>query len=200
MMLPRHPITGLCKTADVMAEQEITRDQIEKLTNDAEYLVDEAEALKYVIESVPYDEPPPEGASILNMLKLIDHAQVSYYRPIIEKVFAENRVQKLAWFEHYEETFDPVPKGEGDIQKILNKIVKHRAALLNSLKNISIIDWERVLKDVDGNEKYLIEFANEMIVNERKLLKDIADLVLIYQNEKQHQREINRKASHRNQS
>jgi hypothetical protein len=34
-----------------------------------------------------------------------------------------------------------------------------------------------------------------MVRDERKILKEIADLVLIYQNERQHQREINKKAS-----
>jgi hypothetical protein len=182
----------------MMSDQEITRDQIEKLTDDAEYLADEAEALKYVIDSVPYDESPPNGLSILNMLKLIDHAQARYYRPVIEQVFSENRIQKLSHFEHFSESFEEISEGEGDIQKILSKIIKHRAALLNLFRSISIIDWERILKDNHNEEIRLIDFANEMVTEERKLLKEIADLVLIYQNEKQHQREINKKASQRN--
>lgn len=184
----------------MMSDQEITHDKVDKLTEDAEYLVDEAEALKYVIDSVPFEEKPPGGFSILNMLKLIDHAQLQYYRPVIEKVLTENRIQKLSQYEHYDDTFDEVPKGEGNVQKTLSKIIKHRAALLNLLKRITLIDWERELKDEQGKEILLIEFVEEMIMKEREKLKNIAELVMIYQNEKQHQREINKKASQRNQS
>ena len=183
-----------------MPDQEITHDKVDKLAEDAEYLVDEAEALKYVIDSVPFEEKPPGGLSILNLLKLIDHAQHQYYRPVIEKVLTENRVQKLSHYEHFDDTFDEVPKGEGNVQKTLNKIIKHRAALLNLLKGIPLIDWERELKDDKGKEILLIEFVGEMILKERGMLKNIAELIMIYQNEKQHQREINRKASQRNQS
>lgn len=179
-----------------MTDQEITQEQFNELISDAEYLLDEAEALKYVIDSVPYDETPPDGLSIYNMLKLIDHAQVNYYRPITERVFAENRIIRLSDFEHYKDTFEEVTdKDEMDIQKTLSKIIKHRAALINVFKRISLIDWERELKGEKGEELILFDIANKMVRDERKILKEIADLVLIYQNERQHQREVNKKAS-----
>lgn len=184
-----------------MTDQEITQEQFNELISDAEYLLDEAEALKYVIDSVPYDETPPDGMSIYNMLKLIDHAQVSYYRPITERVFAENRIIKLSDFEHYKDTFEEeTDKGEMNIQKTLSKIVKHRAAVINVFKGISLIDWERKLKGERGESLILFDLANKMVRDERKILKEIADLVLIYQNERQHQREIDKKASQRKSS
>lgn len=179
-----------------MTDQEITQEQFNELISDAEYLQDEAEALQYVIDAVPYDETPPDGMSIYNMLKLIDHAQVNYYRPITERVFAENRLIKLSDFEHYKETFEEeTDKDEMNIQKTLSKIVKHRAAVINVFKRISLIDWERELKGEKGESLILFDLAQKMIRDERKILKEIADLVLIYQNERQHQREINKKAS-----
>jgi hypothetical protein len=179
-----------------MTDQEITQEQFNELISDAEYLLDEAEALKYVIDSVPYDESPPDGMSIYNMLKLIDHAQVNYYRPITERVFAENRMIRLSDFEHYKDTFEEVTdKDEMDIQKTLSKIIKHRAAVINVFKRISLIDWERELKGERGEPLILFDLASKMVRDERNILKEIADLVLIYQNERQHQREINKKAS-----
>lgn len=179
-----------------MTDQEITQEQLNELISDAEYLLDEAEALKYVIDAVPYSETPPEGMSIYNMLKLIDHAQVNYYRPITEKVFSENRLVRLSDFEHYKDTFEEVgDEDEINIQKTLSKIIKHRAALINVFKSISLIDWERELKGERGESLILFDLAAKMIRDERKMLKEIADLVLIYQNERQHQREIEKKAS-----
>lgn len=179
-----------------MADHEITQEQFNELLSDTEYLLDEAEALKYVIDSVPYDETPPDGMSIYNMLKLIDHAQVDYYRPVTERVFAENRLIKLSNFEHYKDTFEEVTeKDKINIQKTLSKIIKHRAAIINVFKKISLIDWERELRGERGEALILFDLANKMVRDERKILKEIADLVLIYQNERQHQREINKKAS-----
>lgn len=179
-----------------MTNQEITQEQFNELISDAEYLLDEAEALKYVIDSVPYDETPPNGMSIYNMLKLIDHAQVNYYRPITERVFSENRMIKLSDFEHYKDTFEEVTdEDEINIQKTLSKIIKHRAAVINVFKRIPLIDWERNLKGDRGESLILFDLANKMVRDERSILKEIADLVLIYQNERQHQREINKKAS-----
>lgn len=184
-----------------MIKQTLSREVLSSLIDDVSYLQDEAEALKYLIDNVPYDENPPEGYSILNMLRLIDHAQHHYFRPIIEKVLSENRIQKLNDFEHYRDTFTTEETEEPyDIQRVLNKIVKHRAALLNILTKIALIDWEKLLRDRSGKEISLFDFTNMMIKEERAMLKKIADLVLIYQNEKQHQKEINKRATQRNQN
>ena len=135
------------------------------------------------------------------MLKLVGHAQKNYYRPLIEKVFAENRPISLANYDHYKETFQETEdEDDFNVQKLLSKIVKHRAALINLFKKLSLIDWERELRGERGEKLLLIDFAKRMIREERRLLKDIADLVLIYQNEQQHQREIERKASQRKSS
>lgn len=180
-----------------MTDQQVTQEQYEQLIDDASYLQDEAEALKYIIDEVPYSENPPEGMSVYEMLKLIDHAQTDYYRPIIEKVFSENRIVDLSDYISFEETFETPEKEQIDIQKALSKIIKHRAGLISIFRKIPLIDWEREVKDENGRRITLFSFANKMIRTERKILKDIADLVLIYQNEKQAQREINSKVEQR---
>jgi len=183
----------------MMTDQEVTQEQYEKLLDDVSYLGDEAEALQYVIDRVPHSEDPPNGLSIYWTLKLIDHAQVNYYRPIIEQIFAENRLLDLSDFEEYNDTFEQDQDDkEKDIQKVLRKIIKHRAALLNVVKKIPLIDWERGVKNQSGRIITLYDFVQEMIREERKHLKEIADLILVYQNEKMMQKEINAKAEKRN--
>jgi len=180
-----------------MTDLNISQKQIDNLIDDAEYLLDEAEALKYVIDSVPFDETPTDGMSIINMLRLINHAQTEYYRPIIEQVFSENRIVRLSDYEKFSSTFEIPDEDEPNVQKVLSRIIKYRAALLTIINKIPLIDWERSLKNENGQEITLLQFAQTMIKKEREILKNIADLVLIYQNERAHQREINKKASER---
>jgi hypothetical protein len=182
--------------ADIMStDQEVTQEKYEQLLDDAKYLQDEAEALMYIIDQVPYTEVPTDGMSIIQMLALIDHAQKNYYRPIIEKSFSSSRSLQLNKFESYDETFE-FSDDEKDVQKILKKISKHRAAVLNLFDKIPLIDWEREIKS--GYQSLtLFEFANKMVRDERRILKEIADLVLIYQNNKQANRQVDAKAKQR---
>lgn len=177
------------------SDQEITQEQYNELLDDAKYLQDEAEALMYIIDQVPYTEEPADGMSIIQMLALIDHAQINYYRPLIEKSFSNPRSLQLNNFESYDETFE-FPDDEKDVQKILKKISKHRAAILNLFGKIPLIDWEKEIKS--GHQSItLFDFANKMVQDERKVLKEIADLVLIYQNNKQANRQVDAQARQR---
>ncbi|MGD8427521.1 MAG: hypothetical protein PVH63_07805, partial [Balneolaceae bacterium] len=119
----------------MMADREITQEELDNLVDDASYLQDEAEAMQYVIDNVPYNERPPEGRSIAEMLLLIDHAQLSYYRPIMEETIENPRPTHLEDYTHYRESFDPDEEKMKDIQKVLRKIAKHRAGVVNAIKN-----------------------------------------------------------------
>lgn len=179
------------------ASHEVHQEQIDQLTDDAAYLQDEAEALTYLISQVPYDTDPPDGLSIYSMLRLIDHAQKNYVRPVIEKVFSENRTLILTEERHFRNTFEKDESEEKDVQRVLRKIIKHRAALISMIKKIPLIDWERTLEDELGKKISLYTFTREMIAEERRILKEIADLVLIHQNEKLSQREIDARVEQR---
>lgn len=179
-----------------MADQEISQEQLDTLVEDASYLQDEAEAMQYVIDNVPYDKSPPEGRSIAEMLLLIDHAQLSYYRPILEKAIDDPRPTHLDNFTHFRENFEADEEKMKDIQKILRKIAKHRAGLVNVIKNIPLIDWETIVYK-DSQQILLFDFIQEMIRFERGMLKDIADQVRVYNQEKQTRREIEQKRSQR---
>ncbi|CAN5367875.1 hypothetical protein BH23BAC3_BH23BAC3_12320 [soil metagenome] len=180
----------------MLTDQEVTQKQYNTLVEDAQYLADESEALKYIIDEVPYSEVPSGGMSIIQKLALIDHAQNKYYRPLIEKIFTSNRIIHLKNFDHFTETFE-VPDDDKDVQKVLNKIIKHRAGIINLFKKIPLIDWERAVKNKNDKTISLYKFAEGMIKDEREQLKEIADLVLIYQNNKQANRQVNAKARQR---
>lgn len=179
-----------------MADREISQEELDNLVDDASYLQDEAEAMQYVIENVPYTKSPPEGRSIAEMLMLIDHAQLSYYRPILEAAVESSRPTHLDNFTHFRESFELDEDKMKDIQKMLRKIAKHRAGLVNVIKNTPLIDWETVIY---RNEQQILlyDFMNEMIRFERGVLKDIADQVRVYNQEKQTQREIKQRRSQR---
>jgi hypothetical protein len=179
-----------------MAEQEISQEQLDALVEDASYLQDEAEAMLYVIDNVPYTKSPPEGRSIAEMLLLIDHAQLSYYRPILEKAIDDPRPTHLENFTHFRESFEADEDKMEDVQKTLRKIAKHRAGLVNVIESISLIDWETVVYR-DGQQLLLFDFMQEMIRFERGMLKDIADQVRVYNQQKQTKREIEQKRSQR---
>ncbi len=185
-----------------MTNQAISHKEVSALCDDISYLQDEAEALKYLIDRVPYDEEPPDGYSIIDLLKLIDYSQHHYYRPVTEKVLSDKRLVKLNEFEEPESGFKEYnsdsENGSSDIQRVLSKIVKHRAAFLNIVDKISLFEWEKTILNKNNKEVTLFEFISEMIRKERGRLKKVADLVLIYQNEKEHQREIEKRSSHRN--
>lgn len=172
-----------------MANVEVTQEQVDRLIEDVTYLQDEAEALKYVIDEVPYTKKPPEGRSIAETLLLIDHAQMSYYRPILEESQENPRPTQISRFQHFEDSFELDDDKAEDIQRVLNKIIKHRAGLVNVVKNISLIDWETIVYK-DDQELLLYEFVQGMIRFERSKLKDIADLVMVFNQEKQAHRQI----------
>lgn len=179
-----------------MTDREITQEQLDELVEDAAYLQDEAEALKYVIESVPYTKTPPDGKSIAEMLLLIDHAQLSYYRPILEEAFKNPRPTRLEDYEHFRDTFEVDEEKLKDIQKLLSKIAKHRAGVVNVIKNIPLIDWEIAIYN-DNKELSLYDFIQQMIRFDRSMLKQIADLVMVFEQEKQTRREIEQKQASR---
>lgn len=179
-----------------MADREISQEELDQLVDDASYLQDEAEAMQYVIDNVPYTKEPPEGRSIAELLLLIDHAQLSYYRPILEDAVESSRPTHLDNYVHFEEDFEPDEEKAKDIQKTLRKIAKHRAGLVNAIKNIPLIDWETVVYR-DGQQILLFDFIQQMIRFERGILKDIAEQVRIYNQEKQTKREIEERRSKR---
>lgn len=174
------------------------QNEIDDLLDDVSYLQDEAEALTYVIEEVPYDETTPDGDSIAGYLLQIIYSQSDYYRPVIEAVYQENRLIRLTDFAH---DFDKYAADQEEdtkqIQKIIRRISKQRASLISFISKFTKPDWMKAVRDEKGRDISLLTFTRRMVTQERALLKKIADLILIYQKEREQQRDIERKASSR---
>lgn len=171
-----------------MEEREVTQKQVEQLIGDASYLQKEAEALKYVIEDVPYGAEPSDGRSIAEILSLMDHAQYSYYHPIINEIINNKRPVHLNDFEDYKDTFS-FQKEKNNIQRILDTLANHRASLVNDLNDISIITWNRASYG-DDREILLADIVRQMNRDDQIHLKKITNLIKAYYQEKNTQREI----------
>lgn len=180
-----------------MPEKPINREVIDKLIEDAAYLQDESEALGYVIDSVAYDEKPPEGLSILEKLMLIDSLQQSFFRPGFDQVLSSSRPVRITNIDQFIADFNISDTDDREIQKILSRLSKHRAAVINIFSKYSLNDWEKDIS-VQGEEvDSALGFANLMVRKERTLLKEIADMILALEHEKSFQREINVKQQDR---
>lgn len=199
MMLQKRLQPGRNTPLHIMPK-EVTQEQFEEVLEDATYLQDEAEALRYVIDTVPYSEAPPEDVSILDKLLLLDHVQVNYYRPVFEQAQKNTgRNVKARNFRQFCDEFIPEDDKAGDIQKVLSKLAKHRAALINIFSQIPLIDWDQIIFK-DNNKITLYDFALDMIRKDRTFLKEIADMVMVFQKDRQNMREIQSKSSERGQS
>lgn len=163
-----------------MPRNEVSQEQVDSLIHDIGFLQDESEALKYIIDSVPYGEKTESGPSIAERLLYLDHAQHEYYRIVIEDATKSPRPINLNAYSTPEDSFVLDEEKVGDVQKILYKIAKHRAGLLNLVKKIAIIDWERKISN-SHHSSNLFEFVSSMVHKEKKVLKEIADLIMVFQ-------------------
>ncbi|HKJ47128.1 MAG TPA: hypothetical protein VJ991_14945 [Balneolales bacterium] len=156
---------------------EFNKQNLEYLIEDATYLQDEIEALKYVIHDIPFDEKPGDEDSIIEMIALIDHAQLTYYRPILETFRSAKNPNFSNIKPDFRRSFQFGLSEELTVDKVLNKIIKHRAALLNIAHDIPVIAWQK--KGIlNGEEISLFDIFQEMIVFERNQLKKVADRVM----------------------
>jgi len=176
-----------------MTDRSVSQEDIDNLIEDARYLEDEMEALQDVIEEIPYNQEHPTEQSIAEMLYRIDHAQKYFYKPVLDKVRKiSDHIVDVRRLGNYEDSFEFDNNQEKDIQKKLQKIVKHRAALVSAMESIKLIDWKQSVETRDGDVQ-LYKLLQNMVSNERSVLKKIADRVLVHSKEKHEKRSMNNK-------
>ncbi len=161
---------------------EFNKENLEHLREDATYLQDEIEALKYVIHDIPFEEKPGGTESILEMVALIDHAQVTYYRPILEQYRKKSNPDMTQINRNFHQSFILEMKEGDTVETVLNRIIKHRAALLNLASQIPAIEWQKKVI-ADGRDKTLFDIFEEMVHFERQQLKKVADRVMSIERE-----------------
>lgn len=178
-----------------MSRQNVKQQRVDKAIDIAAYLEKEIEALKYVIEEVPYDATPPEEYSIAELLMLIDHAQCNYYVPVFDSMLTENKPTHLNNFTPFKETFNPEKREGKDIQEVLSQLAGHRASFVKKLNDITITQWGKKLYK-DNQELYLIDFIEKMNHSDQIYLKRITSLTKSYHDEKATQRELKQRQQH----
>ncbi len=153
---------------------EYSNDQLKELIEDAEYLLDEAEALGYVINSVPVYDKPPGSESVFEMLAIIDHAQKKFYRQAIEQIY--KRPGSTIRLEDFRKTFT-VDEDEKNASKLLIHIGKNRSAIITFLKKMPLKDM-LIQGTLNGKDRSIASLVEEMVEFERVQLKRVAERIL----------------------
>lgn len=161
---------------------EFSKEGLSQLIEDANYLQDEIEALKYVINDVPYEDKPGGADSILEMIAIIDFAIKEFYRPIIEDITRTSNGGKQFKL-NVKEKFKLDMDDYGTVDKLLDKIIKHRAALLNLVQRIQPIEWEKKGR-IEESSLSVYDLMHHMVDFERSQLKLVADRVMALQRDR----------------
>ncbi|MCH8556322.1 MAG: hypothetical protein LAT84_00810 [Balneolia bacterium] len=158
---------------------EYSDDQIKSIISDADYLVDEAEALIYVIDNVPVSEKAPGMESIIELIALIDHAQQTYYRPLSEHLFSVPNMDEKPG--DFKSSFKLSDDEAAKPKEILKRISKNRASFIAFISKIPVDDL-RIKGRINGQEMTIARLLEEMVIFERKQLKLVAERVLAIDN------------------
>ncbi len=170
----------------------IEQQQLNNLINDIEYLQHEAQFLSSVIESVPYSEKPLGGESIIENLLSVHSAQTIIFEII------ENLAEKGTEIDIYNYSiFDRIELTEQetsnqDVKNLIKEIENTRSRLVSIISDKPRAYFTLELKDLNSSAT-VFEILSEMVIKERSSLKEIANLVLTYQKDRQFQREISGK-------
>ncbi len=152
-----------------------TNEELKRIKEDAAYLIDEAEALTYVIDSVPATDKAGGIDSITEMIALIDHAQQTYYRPACERLYSVPNVDEK--LRDFRETFSAGTYDTGNAEKLLRGITKNRAGFMDFINKLPLEDLQQK-GQINGEEACIASLLEEMIVFERRQLRDVAERIL----------------------
>ncbi len=183
--------------------RQITSEDCDRLLADVAYLQDEMNALKPMISAVPARERPLGQDSIIDMIARIGHVQSRYYFPALkqcreklndrhspymgdsdgsgsEHIGSDNDINV---FFSQEQTFDPAVYDDLSTEQIIDSISKGRNQLVEMLgsKPEKLFRQKVPLKHEKAGETREIpiyDMVSEMVLFERKQLKQVADRVL----------------------
>ena len=166
--------------------------QLNDLISDIEYLQYEAQSLSNVIESVPYSEKPLGGESIIENLMSVHSAQSSIleiFNDLDEKGM-DIDINNYSVFDRVELTEQEI--GDQNVKDLIQEIEKTRSSLTKIISDkpqaFFYLEFEE-----ENSPVTVLDLLLEMVQRERNSLKEIANLVLTYQKDRQFQREISGK-------
>lgn len=170
--------------------KEYAGERVEELVRFASWLKEEAQALKGVIETVPYQDQIPERKSIEEELSLLLLLQQTYYRPIFEEFCSSDSTKEIQ-VRSAEMVLDTAER-EGSsrpIQGVLDQLTEQRTQILQLISQISEDDWVYTVKT--GSEvRSLLEIAEEMVERDLETYQRLADLVRTFQQDNEARREL----------
>jgi len=173
----------------------INQQQLDHLINDIEYLKYEIQSLNKVISFVRYSRKPLGGESIIENLLSINSTQ-SRIATVLEALKTQGEGLELEDFL----IFDRVELTEEEVENlsvstVLKDIEILRTDLIKFLRDKPPSYFEIEMTE-ESKTVSVLDVLWAMVTAERKCLKEIAQLVLTYQSDKQFQREIASRPTH----
>lgn len=169
---------------------ETSGERVEELVRFASWLKEEAQALKGVIETVPYQDQIPERKSIEEELSLLLLLQQDYYRPIFENFCSSDSTKEIQ-VRSVERVLNTAEREEESrpIQSVLDQLTEQRAQVLQLISQIPENDWGYTV--TTGTEvRSLLEIAEEMVERDLETYQRLADLVRTFQQDNEARREL----------
>lgn len=173
----------------------INQQQLDHLINDIEYLKYEIQSLSKVISFVPYSRKPLGGESIIENLLSINSAQSKIVTVLeaLKKHGEEIELKEFSIFNRVELSEEEVDNLS--VSNVLNDIEVLRTELVEFLSDKPTSYFEIEMNE-ESKVITVLDVLSAMVTEERKSLKEIAQLVLTYQSDKQFQREIAARPKH----
>lgn len=142
-------------------------DQFSTLIGDLQYLVDELEALKYLIDVVPVYERPGDELSVCEHIRLIHFVQDNITEHINQKVLADSYSLEAYIADYKTNRSDVNTEKLKGVQHYINKLIHARVGLLGNFAERN--------PELD---KSLIYNLTQLIRLERAIFKEMAEKVL----------------------
>lgn len=163
-------------------------ERVEELIQFASWLKEEAQALKRVIEEVPYQDQMPDRKSIEEELIQILQLQESYYRPIFDSIRSPDTSNRIP-VRSLEKVLKDSEEASKPIEVILDQLAEQRTHILDTIDGLSADDWDKSV-DTGSFECSLLEIAEEMVERDLDAYKRLADLAKTFQQESEAKREL----------
>jgi len=149
----------------------------ELLVDDAAYLMDELEALKKVITTIPYSEKPLGQDSIQEMIESIETRQREYFYPAILKIINELGVNDSDSEHFIFNNSNAADTKSSNIRDVINEIIRIRSKMINMMRECP----SEVFNDSSNsgqNDKTLAALLTDMVLFDRNQFKQIAERIL----------------------
>ncbi len=136
---------------------------------DLRYLVDELEALKYLIDIIPVYERPGNELSVCEHIRLIHFVQDKISSKFFEHYNSSHQFLSLEGCisEFKRQRSDIQSEIEKGVQHYINKLIHARVGLLNTLHD-----------NTEFMDDYRLKSLNLLIKLERTIFKEMAEKVL----------------------